>query len=254
MGALHQVAQLAALRLPAKRAGLHQPADCGVFHLRDPLAAPERAGRDQLAAGGICDGDDPFRPGGHGQEPALRLDRDPLAGGHELPALRHPDVCGVCGCADRDQPDDSSARTEKTSGPHFCHCRRKAGNHARRGPQDRPGDATRTPSQPRLHPAPFGHRDRLMDLLRLASDGSRAEKAKEKAATIQALKPAVRREEAVELFRGCGIRSLLLAAGGRTAAFLGRCVRALFSLPRGDCQRREAGNALPRARCGQGHP
>jgi len=48
-----------------------------------------------------------------------------------------------------------------------------------------------------------------MDLLRLASDGSRAEKAKEKAATIQALKPAVPREQAVELFRGCGIRSLL---------------------------------------------
>jgi hypothetical protein len=41
-----------------------------------------------------------------------------------------------------------------------------------------------------------------MDLLRLASDGSRAEKAKEKAATIQALKPAVGREQAVELFRG----------------------------------------------------
>jgi hypothetical protein len=66
MGALHQVAQLAALRLPAKRAGLYQPADCGVLHLRDPLDAPKRAGRDQHAADGICDGDDPFRPGGHG--------------------------------------------------------------------------------------------------------------------------------------------------------------------------------------------
>ena len=52
-----------------------------------------------------------------------------------------------------------------------------------------------------------------MDLLRLASDGSRVEKAKEKAATIQALKPAVGREEAVELFRGCGIRRLLLRLG-----------------------------------------
>ena len=52
-----------------------------------------------------------------------------------------------------------------------------------------------------------------MDLLRLASDGSRAEKAKEKAATIHALKPAVGREEAVELFRGCGIRSLLRRLG-----------------------------------------
>ncbi len=46
-----------------------------------------------------------------------------------------------------------------------------------------------------------------MDLLRLASDGSRAEQAK--AAAIQALKPAVRLEQAVELFRGCGIQSRL---------------------------------------------
>lgn len=52
-----------------------------------------------------------------------------------------------------------------------------------------------------------------MDLLRLASDESRAEKAKEKAATIQALKPAVRREDAVELFRGCGIQSCLRRLG-----------------------------------------
>jgi hypothetical protein len=52
-----------------------------------------------------------------------------------------------------------------------------------------------------------------MDLLRLASDGSRAEKAEKEPATIQALKPAVRREEAVELFRGCGIRGLLRRLG-----------------------------------------
>ena len=95
VGAVHSFVQRAAVGLPAKRAGVHQPANRRVLYFWDFVAAAEWPGRDHFAAGRIRAWRGAICLRGAGQNRALQLTGLALADGHELSALRGVHVCGV---------------------------------------------------------------------------------------------------------------------------------------------------------------
>ena len=137
LGAVHSSDQQPALHLPAERAGLHQPAHCGLLHPGNSVAAAERAGRNHFAADRFCHGRGALysrTDGPRGRRPCLRQWVSARPGGHELPALLHPDVRDLLCGADRSQPGDAGAGAPETCRPDLRHRGREDGRH--------PGEAT----------------------------------------------------------------------------------------------------------------
>ena len=156
----------------AKRPGLYQPANLGLFRSRNPVAAPERLRSYHVAA-------DRLRPGGHAirlgacrssRRCAFPIARYSLACGHELLALCDFHVRRLLGRPCPCQPDDQSSGPQTASRIDLCHCRRQNRNH--RGgsapAQALARNAHRTRHQHRLQSLVARHGDRLVDLLPLA--------------------------------------------------------------------------------------
>jgi solute:Na+ symporter, SSS family len=119
LGPLHPFDQQPALHLSPECTGLHQPAHRRVFHPRRSLAPLERdrghllpAHRVRARRGPIHSRNHRARP----RRPLLYFSGDPMDRGNQLPALCHPDVCGMLSCVGRSEPRHAPAGAQQAGG------------------------------------------------------------------------------------------------------------------------------------------
>ena len=132
--------QQPALHLPAKRAGLHQPADCGLLHPGNSVAAAELARRDHFTPDRFCHGRGAFysrTDGPRRRRPRLRQCVPARPGGHEFSALLDSHVRDLLRGADRSQPGDARAGSPETGRPDLRYSRREDGRHPGAGHTNR---------------------------------------------------------------------------------------------------------------------